>query len=71
MRDQLIEIETADDGDALPRLEGAESTAPIAVVSVVRAADQIVMTYRRPLPDIRFPRIARAIAAARPRSLFA
>lgn len=49
-------IATADDGEPLPLLGGVETMDAIELVSIVRGADQIRLTYRRGLADIRNPR---------------
>jgi hypothetical protein len=73
MSDELIDfIATAPDGESLPRLAGVETDHPIRIVAVLRTADQIRMTFRREIPDIRHPRAAaRALAARQPRPLLA
>lgn len=73
MRSETIDfLATAPDGETLPRLAGVESDVLLEVVAIVRTADQIRLTYRRELGDIRHPRAAvRALAARSPRPVLA
>lgn len=63
----VVFFATAPDGEPLPTVAGVAFDAPIEVLGVIRTADQIRLTFRRALPDIRFPRhLALALRAPRP-----